>query len=71
MQKFYRALVTTLILGAMMIGSGSVFAQEGDSDGGDGGVIVPFDDAPVSDMASEDSDDAVAAIGIYRPVFKF
>lgn len=65
MKKMYRGVVIGLILGAMMIGSGSVFAQEDD------GGIVPFDDAAASDMASEDSEDEAAAIGIYRPVFKF
>jgi hypothetical protein len=71
MKKMYRGVVIGLLLGVMMIGSGSIFAQEGDSDGGDGGVIVPFDDAAASDMASEDSEDEVAAIGIYKPRFKF
>jgi len=65
MKKMYRGVVIGLILGAMMIGSGSVFAQEDD------GVIVPFDDAAASDIASEDSEDADAAIGIYRPTIKF
>lgn len=71
MKKMYRGIVVGLILGAMMIDSGLVFAQESDSDGRDGGVIVPSYDAVVSDMASEDSEDVVATIGIYRPQFKF
>jgi hypothetical protein len=41
MKKMFRGVAVSLILGAMMIGSGGVFAQEGDGDDDPTPIVIP------------------------------